>query len=136
MITIKINCDFCNTEFEEKVKSYPQQLLQNYGALKNSAELKNWVYFSGNKRWYCPECAELRNAYTKDKAYLNRDNNPGWHYTELNDFPPIVRDGITENVINQDEDEVWFSMRLGWLKVDEMQQVRVYKWRYKDEKNS
>ena len=134
MITIKINCDFCNAEFEEKVKSYPQQLLQNYGALKNSAELKNWVYFSGNKRWYCPECAEVRNAYTKDKASLNRDNNPSWHYTELNDFPPIVRDGITENVINQDGDEVWFSMRLGWLKADEMEHAKVYKWKYKEAK--
>lgn len=136
MINIKINCDFCNVEFEEKTKAYPHNLLQAYGTLKNSAESKNWIYFKGNKRWYCPECAEVRNAYTGNKASLNRDNNPGWHYTDLNDFPPIVRDGITENVINQDGDEVWFSMRVGWLKVDEMQQVRVYKWRYKDEKNS
>lgn len=136
MINIKINCDFCNVEFEEKTKAYPHNLLQAYGTLKNSAELKNWVYLTGNKRWYCPECAEVRNAYSKEKVSFNRNNMEGWHYTELNDFPPIVRDGITENVISQDGDEVWFSMRLGWLKADEMQQVRVYKWRYKDEKNS
>lgn len=62
MINIKIDCDFCNTEFEEKSKAYPRNLLQVYGTLKNSAELKNWVYFSGNRRWYCPECAEVRTA--------------------------------------------------------------------------
>lgn len=133
MINIKIDCDFCNAEFEEKSKAYPRNLLQVYGTLKNSAELKNWVYSSGNRKWYCPECAEVRNAYTGDKAVLNRDNNLGWHYTELNDFPPIVRDGSTEHVINQAGDEVWFSMRLGWLTADEMEHVKVYKWKYKTE---
>lgn len=44
MINIKIDCDFCNAEFEEKSKAYPRNLLQVYGTLKNSAELKNWVY--------------------------------------------------------------------------------------------
>lgn len=127
MINIKIDCDFCNAEFEEKSKAYPRNLLQVYGTLKNSAELKNWVYSSGNRKWYCPECAEVRNAYTGDKAALNRDNNLSWHYTELNDFPPIVRDGITEHVINQSGDEVWFSMRLGWLTADEMEHVKVYR---------
>ena len=68
MINIKIDCDFCNAEFEEKSKAYPRNLLQVYGTLKNSAELKNWVYSSGNRKWYCPECAEVRNAYTGDKA--------------------------------------------------------------------
>lgn len=133
MINIKIDCDFCNAGFEEKSKAYPRNLLQVYGTLKNSAELKNQVYSSGNRKWYCPECAEVRNAYTGDKAALNRDNNFGWHYTELNDFPPIVRDGITEHVINQVGDEVWFSMRLGWLTADEMEYVKVYKWKYKTE---
>lgn len=133
MINIKIDCDFCNTEFEEKSKAYPRNLLQVYGTLKNSAELKNWVYSSGNRKWYCPECAEVRNAYTGDKATLNRNNNLDWHYTELNDFPPIVRDGSTEHVINQTGDEVWFSIGLGWLTADEMEHVKVHKWKYKTE---
>ena len=136
MIHICIKCDFCGIEFNETIKSYPQRLLQNYGALKNSAEMKNWVYSKSNKRWYCPECAEVRNAYEKDKAHLNRSNMEGWHYTELNDFPPIVRDGITDTVIDQDGEEVWFSMRLGWCKENEMSLKKVYKWRYKNEKNS
>ena len=135
MIHMYIKCDFCDVEFNENIKSYPQQLLQNYGALKNSAEMKNWVYSTCNKRWYCPECAEVRNAYDKDKAHLNRDHMEGWHYTELNDFPPIVRDGLTDTVIDQDGDEVWFSMRLGWCKEDEMKLKKVYKWRYKEVKS-
>ena len=135
MVHISIRCDFCDVEFKEKVKSYPQQLLQNYGALKNSAEFEDWVYSSGNKRWYCPECAEIRNAYSKDKVNLNRDKMEGWHYTELNDFPPIDRDGITQNVLDQEGREVWFSLRLGWCKANVAEKVRVYKWRYKDERN-
>ena len=133
MTYIYFKCDFCGKTYDKEESCSAQQLMQTFANLRHIAEKQDyWVYNKYNKRWYCPECAELRNAYEGERAHLNRDNMEGWHYTELNDFPPIVRDGLTDTVIDQDGEEVWFSMRLGWCKENEMSLKKVYKWKYKN----
>jgi hypothetical protein len=136
MVSIKINCDFCNAEFEEKVKTYPHNLLQKYGVLKNSAESKNWIYHSWNKRWYCPRCAEYRNAYEGKLEDKNRENlKEDWHYVEDKDFPPFTKEGVGVTVLDQDNKEVFYTKNCGWLYHDPSEvgqtYAEVYKWRYK-----
>ena len=131
MINITISCDFCGKDSGFTVSCSPGNLLNNYKVFKDDLiTAKFWVYHTFNKRWYCPECAEYRNAYEGDRVKYNRDNLSGWHYTEANDLPPLDRDGISETVLNQDGKEVFYSNRTGWLEHDAMQTVRVFKWRY------
>ena len=143
MIKLTLRCDFCVKVFESETYFFPANLLHNYKALKCQAIEEGWVYHTSNKRLYCPNCAEYRNAYEGELAYKNRDNNPGWHYISpegierVQELPPIEK-GVSETVINQDGDEVFWGHNSRWLYKDPAvaervgsHYAKVYKWKPK-----
>lgn len=140
MIKLSLRCDFCFKTFESETYFFPANLLHNYKALKCQAIEAGWVYHTSNKRLYCPNCAEYRNAYEGELTYKNRDNYPGWHYPESGRAQdlPSTENGVSETVINQDGDEVFWATNSGWLYSDPVVAERagspyakVYKWKPK-----
>jgi len=140
VIKLSLRCDFCFKVFDSETYSFPVNLLHTYKALKCQAIEEGWVYHTSNKRLYCPNCAEYRNAYEGELASKNRNNNPGWHYPEsgrVQDMP-LIEKGVSETVINQDGDEVFWGTNSGWLYKDPAVAERagspyakVYKWKPK-----
>lgn len=142
MIKLTLRCDFCFKVFESETYFFPANLLHNYKVLKHQAIEEGWVYHTSNKRLYCPHCAEYRNAYEGELASKNRDNNPGWHYVSPEGCPiteiPKTKNGVSETVINQDGDEVFWAINSGWIYSDPKAAERVgspyakvYKWKPK-----
>jgi hypothetical protein len=131
MVKIEILCNVCQKIFRKSKICKPNNIEQSYYNLRDTAIKNDWVYEESEDSYYCPECAEFRNLYKGKRASMNRENNPDWHYTELGDLPPIIREGITDTVIDQNGQEVFYSQNCGWLKEDEMVVVKVYKWKYK-----
>lgn len=133
MIKFELYCDFCGAKYEDNAKSSPGDLLRSYKNLKEDAIASDWVYHTWNKRLYCPECAEYRNAYEGDLKYKNGENFPGWHYVAANDLPPLDNTGISETVHNQEGKEVFYTRNSGWLYKDPSAVGKtyapVYKWR-------
>lgn len=139
MVKIEIQCDFCGKVWTKYGTTFfPKDILRSYKGIKDSAIRNFWVYHSWNKRWYCPRCAEYRNAYEGELEYKNRENlKENWHYVADKDFPPFIKSDVGVTVLNQDNKEVFYTNNCGWLYHDPSEVGKtyadVYKWKYEKE---
>ena len=136
MVKIEICCDFCGKKWVQSSTAFPKDILKGYKKMKDNALRYFWAYHSWNERWYCPRCAEYRNAYEGKLKGGNRENlKEDWHYVEDHDFPPFTTEGIGVTVLNQDNKEVFYTNNCGWLYYDPSKvgqtYADVYKWRYR-----
>lgn len=136
LIKIEICCDFCDRIWVQRGKASFKELPKCYERMKDNAIKMFWVYQSGKDLWYCPRCAEYRNAYEGKLKGGNRENQKeDWHYVEDKDFPPFTTEGVGVTVLNQNNREVFYTRNCGWLYRDPSEvgqtYADVYKWKYK-----
>lgn len=136
MVKLEICCDFCGKTWAQRSTVFPKDILKGYKNMKDNALRYFWAYHSWNEKWYCPRCAEYRNAYEGKLKGGNRENlKEDWHYVEDKDFPPFTTKGVGVTVLNQDNKEVFYTNNCGWLYHDPSKvgqtYADVYKWKYK-----